>query len=504
MPLIVRTHNYVAGAIIVASQNNTNETTLYNVINGNLDADNISSLAESAITFSTSTGHDHDGSNSQRIDISGAGFLLRCATTGTNHAIIGTSTSSSAHAGLSGTSSTSNGLGGFFDHTNSSGNALLVEASGGGNPALVRNANGVAGDSALKVAHRSTTAAKAGIEITEVASGGYGILIDDPTGDGIRVLGGPNTGTGIYVEDDGTLAGTYTPAWFNKSASGGSGPTLLVSSDSSSTASTSGAIRVSARQRGLVVQNDVNAETGVMIAEFSTSSSSVDVTPAANGWFYIDGTDVDNSTTLPVFKIEGKANQAGVLAYLVQDNNTADGPAGGSSASAWVLKCENSGGGTNDNCAWFGGYVRIDGSLLSTGGTKSFMNPHPNDRSKGIKYVCLEGPENGIYWRGSGKVGDDGYASISIPDYVTLALESGEEMMVVVSAKRRLCQICAWHEVEEEVVYVQSDLPNVEFSFVCFGTRRYFKDHEVIVDMDWNAQRTVPTNAAAKAYGVLK
>jgi len=45
MALITREYTYSAGAVIVASQHNTNENTLYNAINGNLNTSNLASNA---------------------------------------------------------------------------------------------------------------------------------------------------------------------------------------------------------------------------------------------------------------------------------------------------------------------------------------------------------------------------------------------------------------------------------------------------------------------------
>lgn len=70
MGLTTRLYDYVAGNTIDPAQNNANEETLYNEINGNLDNANIDTSAgivESKLAFSTSTGHNHDGSNSRLI-----------------------------------------------------------------------------------------------------------------------------------------------------------------------------------------------------------------------------------------------------------------------------------------------------------------------------------------------------------------------------------------------------------------------------------------------------
>ena len=50
MGLVVRTYTYSAGAVIVAAQHNTNENTLYNLVNGALDNDNVTASANLAAT----------------------------------------------------------------------------------------------------------------------------------------------------------------------------------------------------------------------------------------------------------------------------------------------------------------------------------------------------------------------------------------------------------------------------------------------------------------------
>src|SRR3990172_6731475 len=60
MPLIPRPYTYTAGTVIDPAQVTSNETPLYNDYNGNIDADNISSLAENVIVFAAS-GHARSG-----------------------------------------------------------------------------------------------------------------------------------------------------------------------------------------------------------------------------------------------------------------------------------------------------------------------------------------------------------------------------------------------------------------------------------------------------------
>lgn len=81
MGLVTRPYTYTSGNTITAAQNESNETTLYNEFNGNIDNANVKSSAaivESKIAFNTSTGHSHDGTDSKAIP---KGFVWTVAGT---------------------------------------------------------------------------------------------------------------------------------------------------------------------------------------------------------------------------------------------------------------------------------------------------------------------------------------------------------------------------------------------------------------------------------------
>jgi hypothetical protein len=341
MPLVTRTYNYVPGALTIASQNNTNEITLFNLLNGNLDADNISSLGESVITFDTSSGHDHDGSNSKTIDLSGAGFLLRAETTGTNHSIIGRSSSSGAHAGLAGIGEGASNYGGFFDHENASGTSLLVEGDGGGSPLWVQNKSGAAGNDSLTVRHRSTTAAKAAILIDQATSTGYGIWIDDVAGEAIRV--------------DDTNASSTDSVVLTKT--GGSGDVLIVYGDTT----------------GVNVTSNVDAATNVKALLIETGGGVSAITPDANGWVEIDGTSVEATPTTSTFRVIGNSIHNSTTVHFSQNNGQTAGTA---STDSWVLKV-TSGGTADQNSVYLGGRVYIDGYLAHGGAGLGFYGTAP-------------------------------------------------------------------------------------------------------------------------------
>ena len=57
-----------------------------------------------------------------------------------------------------------------------------------------------------------------------------------------------------------------------------------------------------------------------------------------------------------------------------------------------------------------------NGSAWST--VKSFVIDHPDDSSKYLVHGCLEGPESGVYYRGTCEITNNDSVTINLPDYV--------------------------------------------------------------------------------------
>jgi len=50
--------------------------------------------------------------------------------------------------------------------------------------------------------------------------------------------------------------------------------------------------------------------------------------------------------------------------------------------------------------------------------TKTFIINHPINKDKYLVHACLEGPEVGVYYRGEGKITNNHYTTVFLPDYV--------------------------------------------------------------------------------------
>jgi hypothetical protein len=119
--------------------------------------------------------------------------------------------------------------------------------------------------------------------------------------------------------------------------------------------------------------------------------------------------------------------------------------------------------------------VWADGDIGATG-TKSFIEPHPTDPTKEIRYVSLEGPEAGTYFRGTGRT-HKGFATIEVPDsFRMVTAERG--LTVVVTPIGELAQVAAISKGLDKIVIQSSK--DVTFDYVVNGVRKAFQDFQPI------------------------
>lgn len=105
-------------------------------------------------------------------------------------------------------------------------------------------------------------------------------------------------------------------------------------------------------------------------------------------------------------------------------------------------------------------------------GTKSFVDPHPTDPSKVIRYVSLEGNEPGTYFRGRGRF-ERGMARIPVPEDFRLVTDE-EGLTVQVTPIGAMATVGVIRMDLNEIL-VQSSR-NVEFSYLVQGVRKTMVD----------------------------
>jgi hypothetical protein len=113
-----------------------------------------------------------------------------------------------------------------------------------------------------------------------------------------------------------------------------------------------------------------------------------------------------------------------------------------------------------------------------TGAMKSFIEPHPTDASKEIKYVSLEGPEAGTYFRGKGRF-QNGIAVIEVPEYFRLATDP-EGLSIQVTPIGQMATV-AVESIGLDRIVVRGSR-NVEFFYLVNGVRPDYKDFVPIIE----------------------
>jgi hypothetical protein len=120
--------------------------------------------------------------------------------------------------------------------------------------------------------------------------------------------------------------------------------------------------------------------------------------------------------------------------------------------------------------------VQYANGLAGTG-TKSFVEPHPTDASKAIRYVSLEGNEAGTYFRGRGKF-ESGLARITVPEDFRLVTDP-EGLTVQITPIGEMASYAVVRVGLDEIVVKSSR--NVEFFYSVNGVRHAYRDWNPIV-----------------------
>ena len=124
-----------------------------------------------------------------------------------------------------------------------------------------------------------------------------------------------------------------------------------------------------------------------------------------------------------------------------------------------------------------GNGLTVSGDFFVTG-SKDFIEPHPTDASKLIRYTTLEGNEPGTYFRGRGKF-QNGIAVIEVPEDFRIVTDP-EGLSIQVTPIGQMATVAVGSIRLDRIVVRGSR--NVEFFYTVNGIRRAFKDQPVIID----------------------
>jgi hypothetical protein len=111
-------------------------------------------------------------------------------------------------------------------------------------------------------------------------------------------------------------------------------------------------------------------------------------------------------------------------------------------------------------------------------GSKSFIEPHPTDASKLIRYISLEGNESGTYFRGRGKF-QNGIAVIEVPEDFRVVTDP-EGLSIQVTPIGQMATV-AVESIGLDRIVVRGSR-NVEFFYLVNGVRQAYKGYGPIAE----------------------
>jgi hypothetical protein len=122
------------------------------------------------------------------------------------------------------------------------------------------------------------------------------------------------------------------------------------------------------------------------------------------------------------------------------------------------------------------GNAHISGTFTAT--TKNFVQPHPIDPTKEIRYVSLEGPHSEIYFRGSAQI-SQGVTRIPIPDYFRM-VATPDSYSALVTPVGAMATVAVLSKGGEGIVVQASR--DVRIDYVVYAEREAVKQENPIVE----------------------
>lgn len=120
------------------------------------------------------------------------------------------------------------------------------------------------------------------------------------------------------------------------------------------------------------------------------------------------------------------------------------------------------------------------GTGVVFGAAKAFAQPHPLDATKEIQYISLEGPEHGVYFRGSAKL-SRGEARIPVPEsFALVAREAGLTVNLTPLGPNRGLWVAEKGLGQIVVRENEGGSGEVAFDYLVFGVRSALPEHVAI------------------------
>ena len=301
------------------------------------------------------------------------------------------------------------------------------------------------------------------------------------------VIRGENSGSGVGVEGVSFGTGIFSAGVRGTHAGAGIGVYgEALATSGGNTVGIYGITRSSSSSIG--VRGVAAALTGRIYGVFGQTES-VDLGAAGVGG--VDGTGTAAPASFPSAGVRGESQFAfGVLGVTSTSGDAgvtgilASGSGGGVSAQGSLARNT---GGTDYGVFSFGDYGGT--------GAKYFVEPHPRQADMVIRYVALEGPESGTYFRGRAKF-QNGVATIQVPEDFRMVTDA-EGLSVQITPIGGMASVGVLR-VGLDVIVVQGSR-NLEFFYTVNGVRKSHKHLRPVV----SGQEYMPDSADARMPAYL-
>lgn len=122
------------------------------------------------------------------------------------------------------------------------------------------------------------------------------------------------------------------------------------------------------------------------------------------------------------------------------------------------------------------------GTGIVFGASKSFVQPHPDDATKEIQYVSMEGPEHGVYFRGTQRLAG-GEAVLEVPESFRLVARA-QGLTVSLTPLGPSAGLYVAEKGLERIVVRENpgSSGDVSFDFLVMGVRSAMPEHVAIRD----------------------
>jgi hypothetical protein len=208
---------------------------------------------------------------------------------------------------------------------------------------------------------------------------------------------------------------------------------------------------------------------------------------------YVSGQTLPNATGWYAAGVRGESATRGVLGMTYSLGY-------GGVVGQYYANQSNSVAATSGHLGYNSTYGVYRFGDVGASGNKSFIEPHPSDPTKVIRYIALEGNEAGTYFRGRGRfVGRE--AVIDVPEDFRIVTDA-EGLSIQVTPIGDLASVAVVSISLDEIVLKSSR--DVEFFYTVNGLRKAYKELQPIMDNDkfyvpGSAEATMPAGLSKEA-----